>query len=183
MTSSRTFGGDNHTCGVTTDDRAYCWGRNTWGQLGLGGDFGGPDDCFGDPCSKLPAPVAGNLRWKHLRAGDRFTCGVTTDNVAYCWGRNVEGQLGTPTDVPQYAPIKVSGGRKFRQIRTGPNHTCAITTADVAFCWGANTNGQLGDGTLTWHSTPARVVGSQAWRELEVNYDHTCGVTFDNKAF
>src|SRR6476646_6627916 len=69
VTASRNFGDDHHTCGVATDDRAYCWGSNSWGQLGLGGDFGGPHDCFGDPCSRLPAPVAGNLRWKHLRAG------------------------------------------------------------------------------------------------------------------
>src|SRR5262245_66044726 len=75
-----------HACGVTTDDRAYCWGSDTWGQLGAGDAAGGAHDCFGDACSTRPVAVAGNLRWKHLRAGDRFTCGVTTDNVAYCWG-------------------------------------------------------------------------------------------------
>jgi alpha-tubulin suppressor-like RCC1 family protein len=28
--------GDNHTCGLTTEDRAYCWGLNEHGQLGDG---------------------------------------------------------------------------------------------------------------------------------------------------
>jgi alpha-tubulin suppressor-like RCC1 family protein len=28
--------GEDHTCGVTTDDRAYCWGDNFPGQLGNG---------------------------------------------------------------------------------------------------------------------------------------------------
>jgi alpha-tubulin suppressor-like RCC1 family protein len=28
--------GDYHTCGVTTDHAAYCWGGNEEGQLGNG---------------------------------------------------------------------------------------------------------------------------------------------------
>ncbi len=28
--------GSNHTCAVTTDDRAYCWGFNFAGQVGDG---------------------------------------------------------------------------------------------------------------------------------------------------
>jgi alpha-tubulin suppressor-like RCC1 family protein len=33
---SQVSGGDRHTCGVTTDNRAYCWGVNDYGQLGDG---------------------------------------------------------------------------------------------------------------------------------------------------
>jgi alpha-tubulin suppressor-like RCC1 family protein len=175
-------GSDFHACGVTTDDRAYCWGLNTWGQLGIGSVYEGPEDC-GNPCSTRPVAVVGGHRWKHVRAGDRFTCGVTTDNQAYCWGRNIEGQLGSPTDVPQGSPIPVAGSRKFRQIRVGVAHACAITPANVAFCWGANWNGSLGDGTTTSRPTPVRVLGTQSWRELTADYNHTCGTTFDNRAY
>lgn len=48
-----------HTCGVTTAGRAYCWGHNPYGELGLGTNTG-PQICGGGiPCSKRPRPVVG----------------------------------------------------------------------------------------------------------------------------
>jgi alpha-tubulin suppressor-like RCC1 family protein len=28
--------GDQHTCGIGTDNHIYCWGRDEFGQLGIG---------------------------------------------------------------------------------------------------------------------------------------------------
>src|SRR4051794_35327875 len=173
---------DPFTCAVTTDARAYCWGLNTWGQLGIGLAFVGPQDC-GNPCTTRPLPVVGDHRWLHVVSGSRWSCGLTTDNRAWCWGRNVEGQLGSPTDVPQGEPIAVAGNRRFKQIRAGVDHACAITLANVAFCWGNNSNGQLGDGTTTSRSTPVRVLGDLSWRQVTAGFTHTCGVTLDYKAY
>jgi len=173
--------GDVHACGVTTDDRAYCWGANLWGQLGIGTSTG-PEDC-GNPCSTRPVAVLGGLRFRHVSVGDRFTCGITTDDRAYCWGRNVEGQLGDGTQTLRLTPVAVAGTRRFRQVRAGDNHTCAITLVDVAFCWGWNGEGELGDGTTTQRLTPVRVAGGLRWRQLSGAYVHTCGVTTANRAY
>jgi alpha-tubulin suppressor-like RCC1 family protein len=35
LSASRGDGGA-HTCGITTGERLYCWGQNSWGQLGAG---------------------------------------------------------------------------------------------------------------------------------------------------
>src|SRR5947209_648209 len=80
--------GDSHTCGVTTDDRAYCWGVT-------------------------PAPVKGGLRFLEVSAGGGTTCGVTTTQRAYCWG----GDL---------TPVEVPGGRHFRQVSVGLNYICGV---------------------------------------------------------
>jgi Regulator of chromosome condensation (RCC1) repeat len=48
--------GNLHTCGVTTDNVAYCWGSNGVGQLGIG-NHTGPELCGGTPCSTRPVAV------------------------------------------------------------------------------------------------------------------------------
>src|SRR6185312_2484732 len=69
-------GGAEHSCGVTIDDRVYCWGRNNVGQLG-----------DGTTTPRLrPALVASGLRFLGVSAGAYHTCAVATDNRAYCWG-------------------------------------------------------------------------------------------------
>ncbi|HEX3235807.1 MAG TPA: hypothetical protein VHR41_16540 [Gemmatimonadales bacterium] len=177
--------GGGHACGVTTDDRAYCWGLNEWGELGDGDtDPWNGEICNTYPCSSRPVAVAGVLRFNHVSAGDRHTCGITTDNKAYCWGRNFEGQLGTGApSSSSVVPVAVAGTRLFRQVRAADNHTCAITKADVAFCWGYNGDGELGDGTTDSHPVPVRVAGGLHWSLVSGGFSHTCGVTTDNHAY
>src|SRR4051794_10448975 len=79
--------GDAHACGVTTGNRAYCWGVNDYGRLGDG------------TTSERHTPVAvvGGLPFRQISAGVNHTCGVTTDFRAFCWGWNSGGQLGDGT--------------------------------------------------------------------------------------
>ena len=45
-----------------------------------------------------------------LSTGDAHTCGVTTDNRAYCWGVNGNGRLGDGTTGDRRTPVAVVGG-------------------------------------------------------------------------
>ncbi|MFL5495476.1 MAG: RCC1 domain-containing protein [Gemmatimonadales bacterium] len=174
-----------HTCGVTTSDRAYCWGDNVFGELGAGITEGG---------SLTPVAVAGGLSFRLVSAGGRHTCGVTTANLAYCWGANSFGQLGDGTNhgpercFGNYCssrPVAVAGARRFDRVSAGGAHTCAVTPFDRAFCWGANARGQLGDGTITTdRPTPVRVVGGLLFTQVNAGkFRHTCGVTIDKHAY
>ena len=82
--------GGSHTCGVTTGGDAYCWGINGLGQLGTG--VFAPD--FSPP-QTTPVAVTGGLKFVTLAAGVAHTCGITTLAVIYCWGRGMDGQLGS----------------------------------------------------------------------------------------
>src|SRR5262245_27081858 len=59
----------NHSCALTSDNRAWCWGSNEYGQLGIG-DL--------TPWPRTPVPVATELRFVLIRASYDFTCAVTT---------------------------------------------------------------------------------------------------------
>ncbi|MGB2860591.1 MAG: MBG domain-containing protein [Candidatus Microthrix parvicella] len=142
--------GDYHTCAVAgTSGAAYCWGYNSFGQLGnnnLGVDSGVP------VAVEVPVGVTG---WSQITAGGYHTCAnVATSGDWFCWGENQFGQLGNNnlgvnSGVPAAVgvPVAVTGG--WSQITAGLYHTCAIAaTIGVAYCGGLNNVGQLGNNNL-----------------------------------
>jgi alpha-tubulin suppressor-like RCC1 family protein len=168
-----------HSCGVTTDNVAYCWGYTGTGQIG-DGTTNTPGDELQRP---NPVAVVGGLHFLQVSAGFDHTCGVTTDNRVYCWGSNARGQMGNGTFLGGSTPVAVVGARRFRQVSAGYVHTCAVSLFDVAFCWGNNDNGRLGDGTRTEHLWPVRVHGALRFRRVVAGGFHTCGVTTGSRAY
>jgi alpha-tubulin suppressor-like RCC1 family protein len=175
--------GGIHSCGVTTDNLAYCWGYNVLGQLGVGTKYG-PQLCLEDEaCSTRPVLVARSLVFRTVSAGWYHTCGVTTEDLAYCWGNNFLGKLGDGSTTDRLTPVAVRGGLRFRHLSAGAEHTCGVTTEGIAYCWGANYAGQLGEGSTTNRLTPVAVAGGRQFRHVSAAGDHTCGVTTANVAF
>jgi hypothetical protein len=135
-------------CAIASDDSAYCWGSNDFGQLGVG------DTQYRD----VPTPVVGGLHFKTIAPGDDITCGVTLDGKGYCWGAGSTGAIGDsqsldrsiPTPVQLDLPLKdISTGNYAGGGKNGPNaYTCALTAGGQLYCWGGNTTGQLGDNNV-----------------------------------
>src|SRR3954453_14040081 len=169
--------GFTHTCGVTADSRAYCWGSNPLGELGNGTQ---------NP-SLTPQPVAGDRRFQSVSAGNRFTCGLTTDGAAYCWGANFDGTLGDGSTADLSAiPVALAGNRRYRQLRAGGAHICAVTLGDVPFCWGNNQFRQLGAAASAPDRArvPLRVeTGGRTFRRILPGGAHTCALTADGVAY
>ncbi len=169
--------GSRHTCGVTTTDQAYCWGYNGFSPL-HGGQLGD-----GSTTQRLkPVAVLGGLHFGQISAGVDHTCGVTTDDRAYCWGRNDYGQLGDGTTESKLTPVPVAGGRRFRVVSAGNFHSCGITPANELFCWGTNRYGVMGAAAAPGH-TPVKVGGALTWRNVSAGFSHTCGATTTNAAY
>jgi alpha-tubulin suppressor-like RCC1 family protein len=169
-----------HSCGVTTDNLAYCWGTSFSGLLG---------DGTNNVRRIRPVPVAGGLHFRRVEAGPFHTCGVTTDDLAYCWGRNGYGEIGNGTFDAALTPAAVAGGLHFRAVTTsggigGIAHSCGVTTSNRAYCWGNNESGQLGTPTaFSSSAVPVAVAGGLSFRQVSAGGFHTCGVTTDNRAY
>lgn len=178
--------GGVHSCGVTTDNRAYCWGSNVDGRLGIGTDTE-PESCWVNwqlyPCSTRPVAVLGGLQFRNVSAAHFHTCGVTTLNRAYCWGDNDSGQLGDGTTTDRPRPVAVAGGLRFRSVTVGVSHTCGLTTDNRAYCWGDNWGGQLGNGTTIPSLTPVLVAGRRVFTQVSAGWDHTCGLAPTKEAY
>jgi alpha-tubulin suppressor-like RCC1 family protein len=102
--------GATHICALATGGAAYCWGNDTNGQLGTSVPL---DVCAGTRvgdvlCSLIPVPVAGGLSFASLTTGFHHTCGVTTAGLAYCWGLNDLGQLGSQAGRGSITPVRVA---------------------------------------------------------------------------
>jgi len=163
--------GANHTCALTREGVAYCWGLNLTGELGQAIVA---NECAGFSCSRRPVRVEASARFDSLSAGFGHTCALS-DGRAFCWGRNDEGQLGNPRVDDScggvsctVSPMPVLGVDFFSSIAAGGDHTCGIAHG-VAYCWGSNQYGQLGLDTRIRRTAqptrvpfPERVVGIEA---------------------
>jgi hypothetical protein len=88
------------------------------------------------------------LTLRSITAGDRHACAISTDDSAYCWGLNSNGQLGINSMANSVATptrVEIPGDAPVRDISAGSESSCAITD-DTAYCWGWEAYGQLGNG-------------------------------------
>ena len=179
----------SHTCGITVDGRALCWGNGRRGQMGNGTT----------PEISPPVEPSGGHLFKKIRASTGYTCGLADDDQIYCWGH---GPLGTPALVPdpsgalmesatprlalygpplappEFPPVPEA----FDELALGWRHACAITSQGAAYCWGAGAANALGTsgyykpldkivfGPISGGSTPA------SWQRLFAGSTATCGL-------
>jgi hypothetical protein len=154
-----------HTCVTMVDGTVSCWGFNGGGRLGVGHDR--PEVLL------VPSRVVGPGGATYLTdvvsvsAGGLHTCALTEAGIAYCWGDNFRGQLGSshaggvpaPVADPQDPTQPLTG---LTAIGTGGFHSCAVTQETTAYCWGWNNAGQLGIGDYVpvQSRQPQAVVGA-----------------------
>jgi len=181
--------GGLHTCALTAEGQAWCWGENSAGQAGFPAAL---TQACGEPihgwqCVASPHPIESALRFDALVAGAANTCGFARDGAIYCWGSNAAGQLGAPTTetcdgVPcSRTPVALPTEPKLRALALGTAaHICGLTAEGAAYCWGSNAGGQLGLGTSGGsRDVPTAVTGGRRFKAIAVGGEHTCALTTD----
>lgn len=144
--------GGMHTCAISADRIARCWGDNSANQLAT---------LPPNPPQRTAAPIEpASLRFVRLAGGSTayHTCGVVTGGTMQCWGSNGFGQRGTGDAASPFGATAVqTGGLAFATATAGNYHTCGMTADRRVYCWGSNDQGQLGDGTRTRRLVPTAV--------------------------
>lgn len=76
--------GNDSSCAIQESGQVYCWGDNTYAQLGTGSQSHAKD----------PSPMAGVTKAKRIYAGARNICVLNHDEQMLCAGANKQGEIG-----------------------------------------------------------------------------------------
>jgi alpha-tubulin suppressor-like RCC1 family protein len=160
-----------HSCALTVDGSAYCWGANSSGQLGTGDVL----------LRTLPTPVIGGLRFVSIRTGWGSTCAITSSGEGYCWGGGAWGELGSgsPATSMVLEPTPVNTASRFTRLWSGELSSCALAEGGAVRCWGQGSHFELGNARTANEYSPVPVSGSLVFAELAggVGYRHVCALT------
>ena len=148
--------GRAHSCALTADGAAYCWGSNSYRESGPGSNA--------NAAARVPSRVPGPSFGAISAGTANHTCAISTTGAVFCWGNDDKGQLGTGMGDASVCgfeqwgcaslPRAIAGAQTFASVTAGVEFTCGVTTAGEAYCWGDNSRGQLGTGDRSAHRTP-----------------------------
>ena len=125
----------------------YCWGYQSYGEVGNGVTSGSTST----PQPVITSGVLSGKTMQKITFGGSSTCSIASGE-AFCWGYGRNGDLGDGLDADSNVPVAVNtsgvlGGKTLVDIGTGANHSCTLATDGKVYCWGNSTNGRLGYGT------------------------------------
>lgn len=148
--------GVDFSCALLDNASVKCWGRNTYGQLGIGSSVAKGDQP-GEMGDSLPAVVYNSgATVTKVSAGADSVCILLNDGTVKCWGFNSQGQLGIESSTTKGTSAAhmtslaaVIGVSSATDISVGTGFACALLTGGYVKCWGNNATGQLGQGSTT----------------------------------
>ena len=124
-----------HTVLLREDGRVYCWGDNSYGQLGIGSTEN----------EEMPTLVPDLVNIVMVSAGAYHTIALSEDGTVYAWGRNSFGQIGNGTSAVALSPVRIDSIPPMKEISAGAFHTLALSIDGKVYAWGDNNEFQVGD--------------------------------------
>ncbi|MEJ2552655.1 MAG: RCC1 repeat-containing protein [Gammaproteobacteria bacterium] len=165
--------GYGHTCALLANKTVWCWGKNSYGQLGNGGYTE----------SDAPVMVSGidgtTIQATAIAVGQNHSCALLSGGAEQCWGFNYYGQLGNSSTTSSNVPVSVSGISSATALTAGNFHSCALLSSGQVQCWGNNRSGQLGNGVAIQSTTPVNVSSISAAAAVTAGYSHSCALMSD----
>uniref|UniRef100_A0A0P5J2E5 E3 ubiquitin-protein ligase HERC3 n=1 Tax=Daphnia magna TaxID=35525 RepID=A0A0P5J2E5_9CRUS len=146
--------GADFSFAVSPSGAVFGWGKNSFGQLGLGDSVDRPQ----------PTQLK-SLRFQrvtYIRCGMDHTAALTRDGGVFTFGAGMYGQLGHCTSANEMLPRKVLElmGTTVTQIACGRCHTLAfVPSKGRIYAFGLCGSGQLGTKSTANVNAPQLVLG------------------------
>ena len=156
-----------HTCAIVGGGEVWCWGQNTYGELGDGTTAS----------RSTPAPVVGLTDAIEVSVGSQHTCALKADQTVVCWGRNWQGELGDGTTTDSAVPVAVLGLADVTQISVSTDYSCAVTVGTI-MCWGEDRSANFGNGSIeiASYTTPVAATGLTGVTQLSSGIGSSCAI-------
>jgi alpha-tubulin suppressor-like RCC1 family protein len=157
--------GGARSCATTAGGDLFCWGSNSWGELGSG-----------DRLQRVQPLRVEGASARRVAVGPSANCSVSAAGGVQCWGNHGQGTLGDGTQPYVPAPAQVQTEAVVRvSTSLDGNHACSVDGAGVLRCWGDNLYGQLGTGSLQTRNVPTQV--AEGFAEVAAGAEHTCAIS------
>jgi alpha-tubulin suppressor-like RCC1 family protein len=184
-----------HGCALDANDTAWCWGSNSFGQVGLVPAIDQVEPVRYDP-PMGPEP------WDGLIIGPGYSCAYH-ETLFHCWGStnasapppdpplpwvdaegiesmlcymDAAGEIGCYGSFPAEYVGTFPGLESFT---LGGNHMCGIMNTDELWCRGINYFGQLGQGDNVDSLVFEQVRPDKTWVQADAGWGHTYGIDSD----
>ena len=159
------MGGNAHS-GAIRPDGLYTWGRNNYGQTGLGFVSNPSKEINAELHPFSPEPVTTDTQFVSLAFGQNTSAALADDSTVWAWGDGSHGQLGQGVDGAELneedssVPLPVAGITDAVAVVRGYNQTLVLHADGTVSAFGENTYGQLGDGTTENRDMPVKAAVS-----------------------
>ena len=107
-----------YTCALSAAGGAYCWGAASFGQLGNGGS-----STPGVPVAVSTSGVLSGVTLVQIATGSGTTCALSAGGAGYCWGQDVNGELGNNSTTSTTVPVAVTTFRARLGGDAGPGQS------------------------------------------------------------
>ncbi|MFV2060847.1 MAG: hypothetical protein ACC653_09180 [Gammaproteobacteria bacterium] len=181
---------DYHTCAIKSDNSLWCWGRNSYDQLGLvaGATPSSAPNDFKQFVTQVATPVNGfnptSDSWIEVAAGFEHTCAISvTKNGAnvpnkgklWCWGGNYYDEsakkLGSTIILPDATTVDTNVN--WIKVSSGRAQSCALNDLGNVYCWGFYAAVPFSPNTYSITAVAGR---NENWSSVVTGYSHGCGV-------
>lgn len=193
-------GSAQHSCGLTEDGQAWCWGQGYGGSVPMvvptelrfvelktaptdtttcGLTETGQLYCWRPEAA--PEQAAEGFSFTTFDLGGDFACGIDPERKTFCWGNNWYGQLGMGPDsigqdggpASSDVPVEVFGNHRFSELSLGLMHACGLKGGGDAYCWGYIVSRT---GLEELSGVPQGVEGSEGFRQIASGDLFACGI-------